>query len=74
MLRQLLQAARYAIADFFDVSWPAVAAMLAVIALLCVFAVLRTQHFALANSGPGALLFLGVWVALYAARNYLRRR
>ena len=74
MLRQLLQAARYAIADFFDVSWQAVAAMLAVIALLCAFAVLRTQHFALANGGPGAALLLGVFIALGIAGNHLRRR
>ncbi len=74
MLRQLLQAIRFAIADFFAVPWPAVAAMLVLIVLLCAFAYLRIYHFALSQSWLGAVLFLGVFFVLSAAGNYLRRR
>ena len=74
MLRQLLQALRLSIADFFDVPWPAVAAMLAMIVLLCAYAYLRTNYFALSYGVPGKLLWLGVFIALGVAGNYLRRR
>ena len=74
MLRQLREALRYAVADFFDVSWQSVAALLALIALLAAYAFLRTFHFALSYRWPGGVLLLGVGLALFVARNYFRRR
>ena len=73
MLRQLYDALRFAIAEFFDVPPLGVAAMLATVALLCAYAYLRTNYFAFSYRWPGGLVLLAVFIALGFARNNLRR-
>ena len=74
MLRQLLQALRLSIADFFDVPWPAVAAMSAVVFCLGASAYLRTIYGASSHFGLQAMLLLGALIGVYAATNYFKRR
>ena len=73
MLRQLRDALRFALADFFDVPRLGILVMLAVIALLVVLVWVRTTTSILQTGGLRMLLGIGVLIALWAARDYLRR-
>lgn len=74
MLRQLLQALRYAIADFFDVPWPGVAALLAVVSCLVARAYIRTIYGASSHNISQGLLMMGALIGIYAAKNHLKKR
>ena len=74
MWRQFLDALRDIIADFFEVPWQTVAAMLAVIALLIVMIYVRTTTMLLQTGGVRMLLSFGILLALAVAGNTLRRR
>lgn len=74
MLRQILQALRFAIADFFDISWLGVAALLVVIVLLGIIAFIRTNYSWNSHQLLTLLLFAGVFIALAVAGKTLNHR
>ena len=74
MLRQLRDALRFAIADFFDVPAWGVTIMLAVIALLIVLAYVRTTTTMSETGGLPMLLGGSVLILLYAGDRFFRRR
>lgn len=74
MLRQILQALRFAFDDFFDVPWQGVAAMLVTVLLLCIYAYVRTVYTWNSSWALKGILLMGVFIALSAAGNYLKRR
>lgn len=72
MLRQLRDAVRFAIADFFDVPWQGILTMLAFIAAIGIYGYLRLFYF-----GAWGLRFAVlavVAVLAYAGTGYIRRR
>ncbi len=74
MLRQVLQALRFAIADFFDVPWQSVVAMLAAVLLLGLCAYVRTIYGASSHHVLQAMLLMGGLIGVSAAGNYFKRR
>ncbi len=74
MLSQLLQALRFAIADFFAVPWPAVAALSVAVLCMGAFAYVRTVYSLSSHQMLQAALLMGALIGAYAAGNYLKRR
>ena len=74
MLRQIIQALRYSIEDFFNVPWPAVAALLAVVILLGFGAYLRTIYGVSSHFALQMLLLLGACVGLAITKNGFKKR
>lgn len=74
MLRQITQALRFAIADFFDVPAPAVAALLVAILFLVAGAYVRTIYGASSHFLLQMALLAGALIGIRAAINSFKRR
>ena len=74
MLRQILQALRFAISDFFDVPWLGVAALAASILFLVANAYIRTIYGVSSHRMVQWALIAGALLALLAAGNHLKNR
>ncbi len=74
MLRQLYDALRFAIADFFDVPWQAVIAMLTVTGLLSAYAFVRTNYSWNSHQLLQLSLLAGAFIVLAIAGKTLNRR
>ncbi len=74
MLRQLRDALRFAIADFFDVPVAGVLTMLALIAVLVALVTIRTTTTMLETGGLRTLVGIAALLLLVAAGQTIRRR
>ncbi len=74
MLRQILQALRFSIADFFDVPARGVAALLVAVLFLVAGAYVRTVYGASSHNLWQWTLIAGALIALGIAGNHLKKR
>ena len=75
MLRQILQALRFAVADFFDVPWQLVLIILGAIVVFLFDAYVRTVAGPMALWGLRTVLTVGAYFVLRAAfDSYSQRR
>ena len=74
MFRQLYDALRFAISDFFDVPWQGVAALFATVLFLIAAAYVRTIYGTSSHSILQWALITGALLALFAAGNHLKKR
>ncbi len=74
MLRQILQALGFAVADFFDVPWPGVAALSVAIFCLGAVAYARTIYGSSSHFALQMVLLLGALASIRAAKNYFNNR
>ena len=70
MIRQICEALRFAVLDFFNVPWQAVVWMLTIVVLLIAFAYFRTVDFA--PSLGKSLLLTAALALLYLWRRLVR--